>query len=72
MFIGRVIRSNNAPLVFDVRKKPAFDSSPQMIETAKWQQHDEALTWSTEFSRDKKIVVYCVQGMLLAKTLHKH
>ena len=60
--LNEALNSDSAPLVFDVRKKPAFDSAPQMITTAAWQQHDEVTTWATEYSIDNIVVVYCVHG----------
>lgn len=39
--LDKSINSENKPIIFDVRKKPAFDSDPKMIADATWQVHDE-------------------------------
>ena len=60
--LNDALNSDNAPLVFDVRKKPAFDSSPQTIAGAKWKAHDEVTSWAREIPATSQIVVYCVHG----------
>ena len=60
--LNKKLQSNNAPLVFDVRKKPAFDSDPRMIENAQWQSHDAVEQWAKELPSESEVVVYCVHG----------
>ncbi len=60
--LNKILSSNKPPLIFDVRKKPAFDSDPRMLQGAQWKIHDDVETWSTDVSQDAKVVVYCVHG----------
>lgn len=60
--LKEALESQNAPLVFDVRKKPAFDSDPRTIQGAEWQAFDDVKTWASEIPTDAQIVVYCVHG----------
>lgn len=60
--LDKSINSENKPIIFDVRKKPAFDSDPKMIADATWQVHDEVDNWVSDVPQGKQIVVYCVHG----------
>ena len=60
--LDKILQSENQALIFDVRKKPAFDSSPAMIPTAKWRIHDEVEKWGDDCSQGTQVVVYCVHG----------
>ncbi len=60
--LNKALSSNNSPLIFDVRKKPAFDSDPRMLQGAQWKIHDEVKTWAADISQNAHVVVYCVHG----------
>lgn len=60
--LDKKLQSDNSPLIFDVRKKPAFDSDPKTIANATWQDHETANDWGIVIPKDKQIVVYCVHG----------
>jgi len=60
--LNDALGSNTPPLVFDVRKKPAFDSDPRTIKCAEWKIHDAVTTWASEVPQDSQVVVYCVHG----------
>jgi rhodanese-related sulfurtransferase len=60
--LKETLASQNPPLVFDVRKKPAFDSDPRTIQKAEWRQFDDVKTWASAISTDAQVVVYCVHG----------
>ena len=54
--------SSSAPLVIDVRKKPAFEQSASIIPTARWQDYLQTDIWGQQLSDDTEIVLYCVHG----------
>ena len=56
------LASETPPMIFDVRKKPAFDSDPRMIKSAQWKSHDEVKAWAADIPENSKVVVYCVHG----------
>jgi len=51
-----------APIVIDVRKRPAFDQSGRIIPTACWQDYLQTTIWAQGLSEDTEIVLYCVHG----------
>ena len=69
--LNDALNSDNAPLVFDVRKKPAFDSDPRTIATAKWQIHDEVASWAKEIPAGSQVVAYCVHGHAVSQNAAK-
>ena len=50
-----------APLVFDVRREPAFEADAQMIAAA-LRPAGDAVAFATRLAARKPIVVYCVKG----------
>jgi rhodanese-related sulfurtransferase len=69
--LGKAIKSENTPTIYDVRKKPAFDSDPKMIADATWQVHDEVDSWASEIPQGKQVVVYCVHGHAVSQNAAK-
>jgi rhodanese-related sulfurtransferase len=60
--LNNALRSCDAPVVFDVRKRPAFEQDPDTIPGAIWQIHDGVGIWAKPLPRDHPVVVYCVHG----------
>ncbi len=63
--LNNALQSSNPPIIFDVRKKPAFDSDPRLLPSATWQIFDQVEQWGKGLSEESKngsIVVYCVKG----------
>lgn len=60
--LHNALQSAHPPMVFDVRKKPAFDDNPDTVPGAIWQIHDEAHIWAKNLPQGTVIVVYCVYG----------
>jgi len=58
--------------IFDVRKKPAFDSEPFLIPTATWQIHDQVKDWAKTIPSNTDIVVYCVHGHEVSQNAAQH
>jgi superoxide dismutase, Fe-Mn family len=50
------------PLLLDVRRRKAFDASPDMITGAQWREPERVADWAGELPADREIVVYCVFG----------
>jgi rhodanese-related sulfurtransferase len=51
-----------APLVFDVRKRAAFDQDSDVLPSAAWRDYQTADVWGLEIPRGVEVVVYCVHG----------
>ena len=60
--LNTALQSANPPVVFDVRKKPAFDAEPSTLPGATWQIHDEVQNWAAQLPTDQPVIVYCVHG----------
>jgi len=56
------LQSAHPPVVFDVRKRPAFEDDPDMVPGAEWQVHDDVNTWASNLKSGICIIVYCVHG----------
>lgn len=50
------------PVIFDVRRRKAFDVAGQMIKSAEWRDPDQAALWATDIPDRAQVVVYCVHG----------
>lgn len=48
--------------IIDVRKKPAVEKEPAMIQGAIWQDFEDVSSWSGSVYDDDIVVCYCVHG----------
>lgn len=63
--LNLALHSDVKPIIFDVRKPPAYNSDPSTLPTASWKQFDQVEIWANELPVENKqlqIVVYCVHG----------
>lgn len=52
-----------APLhIIDVRKKPAVEKEPAMIQGAQWQDFQDVRAWVGALADGRPVVCYCVHG----------
>src|SRR5947209_19909257 len=56
------LQTNDAPLVIDVRRPPAFQASTQMIRGALRRDPALVTTWAGSLPSRSSVVVYCVRG----------
>ena len=56
------IGGRDCPLIFDVRRRAAFDEDDAIIPGAKWRDHRAADKWAAEIPPEREVVVYCVHG----------
>ena len=52
----------DAPLLFDVRRRPVFERSRSMIPGARWGDPFMIGVWAPQPRPEQDIVVYCVAG----------
>ena len=50
------------PLLLDVRRRKAFEASPDMLPGAEWRAPETVAEWVGKLPKDREIVVYCVYG----------
>ncbi|MDJ0607762.1 MAG: rhodanese-like domain-containing protein [Kiloniellales bacterium] len=51
-----------APVIFDVRRREAFEADGERLPAARWRNHQEAETWSAALPPGGDVLVYCVHG----------
>jgi rhodanese-related sulfurtransferase len=56
-----------APHLLDVRRREAFDTSPDLVPGARWCDHRAADTGTAHLPAGAEIVVYCAQGHALSQ-----
>ncbi len=60
--LAEAIQTSAPPQIVDVRRKPAFDASAQMIAGASWGDPDDMDSWITALDTRRPVIVYCVHG----------
>ena len=63
----KLMGSKDAPMLFDVRKKPAFNESDGMLPGATWQDY-ETIASTIDLPLGALIIVYCVHGHEVSQT----
>lgn len=56
------LAGDNAPLLIDVRKQPAFNADDAVIPGALRGAPQALADWSADLPADAEIIVYCVHG----------
>jgi rhodanese-related sulfurtransferase len=56
------IAASQPPIVIDVRRKPAFDASREMLRGALRRDPEQLAAWAGSLPQAASIVVYCVHG----------
>ena len=58
----------NAPLIFDVRRAPAYEADTRLIASALRVSPDDVLSLPAALTQNREIVVYCVHGHEVSQT----
>ena len=66
--LARAIGSPDAPQIFDVRRRQAFEESKRVIAGATWRDHKNTSSWGADLSGDQELVVYCIHGHQVSQT----
>jgi rhodanese-related sulfurtransferase len=56
------IGAAEAPIVYDVRRREAFDAAPRILPAAHWRRHTSAGDWAETLPSAAQIVCYCTHG----------
>lgn len=62
------IGTPSAPLVFDVRRREAFEADARVLPTARWRDHRQTDTWAGAVPAGVPVVVYCGHGEQLGQS----
>ena len=60
--LWNAIATQDAPQIIDVRRRPAYDESPQLLPGAIWRDAARTAEWSNEVDVTRPIVVACKAG----------
>ena len=60
--LWNAIATPSAPQLVDVRRRDAFEQSPQLLPGALWRDASKTQAWSAEFDRARPIVAACKAG----------
>ena len=60
--LWNAMATRDAPQLVDVRRRDAFEASPQLLPGALWRDAGQTQTWSVEPGRARPIVIACKAG----------
>lgn len=61
-YLWNAMATRDAPQLVDVRRRDAFEASPQLLPGAIWRDAGQTQTWSAELGRARPIVIACKAG----------
>lgn len=64
----RLIGGADAPVIVDVRRRPAYDADDRVLPAAVWRDHQAVDAWRAEAPAGMPVVVYCVHGHQVSQT----
>ena len=64
-----ILKSDQKPVLLDVRRKVDFEGAPKKIGGASWVDPEKADEWSAELPQDRPVVVYCVKGGSVSQSI---
>lgn len=56
------LAGNEAPTLFDVRRKTDYESLPKQISGSTWHDPEKTAEWAKQLPVGQPVVVYCVKG----------
>jgi rhodanese-related sulfurtransferase len=62
------VGGNRYPIVFDVRRRGAYDADDTVLPTAVWRDHRTAHDWGASLDPKIRYVVYCVHGQQVSQS----
>lgn len=66
------LQKNQDILLLDVRRKADYLSEPNIIPGAEWRDPEEIAKWSETVPEDKKVIIYCVKGGSVSKSVSEY
>lgn len=62
------VATPGAPLIFDARRREAYDDSPHLLPGANWRDAHAVRQWAADLDRARPIVVACKAGHEMSQT----
>jgi rhodanese-related sulfurtransferase len=66
--LGTLLKTGGV-LLLDVRRRTDYESDPVHITGADWRDPEEVEVWSRGLARDRRVVVYCVKGGSVSRSI---
>ena len=66
--LWHAIATREAPQLVDVRRRDAFEQSPQLLPGAVWRDAGKTQEWSADFDRARPLVIACKAGHEMSQT----
>jgi rhodanese-related sulfurtransferase len=67
--LAKLRRDKEDILIIDVRRKSDYEADRHIIPGATWRDPERVDHWSEEIPKDKQVVVYCVRGGSVSKSV---
>ena len=67
--LAKLRRDKEDILIIDVRRKSDYDADRHIISGAVWRDPEQVDQWSEEIPRDKQVIIYCVRGGSVSKSV---
>jgi rhodanese-related sulfurtransferase len=64
--------SDKKPVLLDVRRRADFEADRQVIPGAVWKDPESVEQWSRSLPKDQEVVIYCVRGGSVSKSVSSH
>lgn len=67
--VKKVLKENEDVLILDVRRKSDYEADSKSVAGAVWRDPENVDEWSKEIPTDKDVVIYCVRGGSVSKSV---
>lgn len=67
--LTKLRREKHDILIIDVRRKSDYEADRHMIPDAVWRDPEQVEQWSKHLPRDKQVIIYCVRGGSVSKSV---
>jgi rhodanese-related sulfurtransferase len=67
--LKELLKKGQAISIIDVRREMDYESDKQMIPGAVWRDPEKTGEWCKDLPKDKDIVIYCVRGGSVSKSV---
>jgi len=67
--LSNVLKEKKDILILDVRRRSDYEADPKIIPGAIWRDPENVDQWSRELPKGKDIVIYCVRGGSVSKSV---
>jgi rhodanese-related sulfurtransferase len=65
----KMLLDSKSVTLVDVRRKADYEAEPRLIPGAAWRDPEKVETWSGELPKDRPVVVYCVKGGSVSRSI---